>query len=292
MIKNIELIVRNRFHVTICSLAAVWGWAQLTGYPLLPEDLIIVPLIMYSIYQWNRIYDLKEDYINTPGNAKNALKNIQWIAITCFICLVISFVMASLRGNRLAIIFLFLVLGLGIFYSTPVNKKRLKEIYLVKNLTSSLGWSLITILYPIIHSGSSLNIEHWTVFIIMFSAVWIVELIWDIRDVKGDKQFHVNTIPVVHGILKAKQFIMALDVFIICLVLGGFIIGNFGSIWLFIVLNNLLIIFWIYIPGSKLLENRTGSHLLVFIQTILLTCLGILSKFQAYITSTLDNAGL
>ena len=66
-----------------------------------------------------------------------------------------------LRGERLSIWIPAFVLALGFFYSTPIHlgktAKRLKDFLFVKGLVPALGWSLLTVIYPVKHGGIPLG---------------------------------------------------------------------------------------------------------------------------------------
>ena len=141
------VFIRNRVHVVTCSFAAVWGWGKLTGTQLLPEDLLTVPLAIACIYSWNRLHDFREDLINSPIAARLAIKSRSAIQSFCMVAVPISLGLSLLRGEKWAVSLLIFVMIMGFLYSTPILQhsptKRLKNIFLVKNLISILGWSLI-----------------------------------------------------------------------------------------------------------------------------------------------------
>ena len=266
-----------------CSLAAVWGWAKLTGTRLLPEDLFIVPLVMACIYLWNRLYDLREDRINSPKDARLAIKSKAALVSCCLMGVLISLGLGFLSGEKWTISLLIFVMILGFLYSTPVLRhypiKRLKNLFFIKNLTSNLGWSLLTVVYPAVHTGATMDGDHWVAFIVMFAAVWMVEIIWDIRDLNGDRQTGIKTIPVVLGVPAAKRWVLVIDLFSASIILGGIYLGTLSPIWLFVLLNNALIAFWVWCGEAKILEQRDWSHALVALQTVLLICLGLFAGF-------------
>ena len=114
---------------------------------------------------------------------------------------------------------------------------------------------------------------------VMSATVFIVEIIWDIRDLDGDQQAGIKTIPVELGVTAAIQWVVAINSFSALITLGGLYFGVLPLTWLFVLVNNLLVAFWIWPGGRKILIQRVWSHTLVAFQTVLLICLGLLAVF-------------
>lgn len=269
--------IRNRGHVATCSAASVWCWSQLTGSSLIAADLIIVPVIMVCIYQWNRLYDLDEDLINSPVRAKLTILYKVAFKYLCPVGTVLVIILALHTGSTHAVIILITVVFLGFLYSTPfvsITQKRLKNLTVVKNLTSALGWTLLVVFYPAIHAGIPIGVDHWISSFMMFAAVWMVELIWDVRDQEGDAMAGVQTIPVLMGVDASRRWILIINSFSVLILLIGFLSGVVTALWLFLLLNNILIYGWVT-WNRDVLHSRDWSHSLVGLQTVLLVLLGL-----------------
>ena len=276
-------ISRNRLHVVICSMAAVWGWASLTGTPLLPEDLFIVPMAMASIYLWNRVCDTREDSLNVPQDALKAIEAKRGITATCMICAAAGMAIGLVRGEKWASLLILLVLSLGFFYSTPVRSsgRRLKNLFLTKNLVSSFGWAVLTVIYPVAHAGVTFTLEHALVFAAMFVAVWTVEIFWDIRDVVGDRIAAVNTIPVLLGVGVARVWIVVINLACLCAVLYGSSTGNLSIWWFLVTANSTLAVVFAYCGTQLIQRRRAWSDTLVVFQTVLLLWMGFIPTWSS-----------
>lgn len=91
---------------------------------------------------------------------------------------------------------------IAILYSFPLlpfkKKKRLKDFGLLKIVTLAYVWALITVWFPVVTlTGITKEIE--IVFIQRFVFVFILCLIFDIRDVRNDGREGIRTIPVSLG---------------------------------------------------------------------------------------------
>jgi 4-hydroxybenzoate polyprenyltransferase len=106
--------------------------------------------LTFSMYNINRLTDIKEDTINVPKRAHliNKYKKIliYLIPMLLFVSIIISF-----YKNVLDIIFIIFILSL--LYSVKwipkkISKRyrRFKDILLVKNIVISITWSVATVL--------------------------------------------------------------------------------------------------------------------------------------------------
>ncbi|MFH5831736.1 UbiA family prenyltransferase [Halalkalibaculum sp. DA384] len=278
----IKRIVRNRIHVVVCAASATWAWAQLANTPLPITNLVIVSLMMFCIYEWNRLFDMVEDQINSPSRAWHSQNSKAILIYGCILSLVLCLMLVPLTGNPNALGILILVVFLGVLYSTPLSLmpfgkiSRLKNIPILKNVTSGIGWSLLVVIYPAVHTAQPLTVKHGVAAALMFGSVWMVELIWDIRDQKGDRAAKVQTIPVLKGIKGAFDWISTLNVITGLGLLTAVVMGWVPEYWLIILTNNLLIYVWL--PEEEIMFNRKWSHLLITIQTLLLVLIGVLAS--------------
>ena len=283
MTEIVRAVARNRLHVVICSMAAVWGWASLTGTALLPEDLVVVPMIIAGIYLWNRVCDIREDSLNVPHDAQKAIEARPGIAATSMILAAAGVAIGIARGERWAALLILLVLSLGFLYSTPLRSggRRFKNLFLVKNLVSSLGWAVLTVIYPVAHAGVPFTAEHLLVFVAMFVAVWTVEIFWDIRDVVGDRVATVNTIPALFGVEAARVWIVAINLACLCVVLFGSSTGNLSIWWSLLTANNTLAIVFAFCGTQLIQRSRAWSDSLVVFETVLLVWLGFVPTWSS-----------
>ena len=108
---------------------------------------------------------------------------------------------------------------LSLLYSCPVlpiGKKRLKEYGLLKILILSLNWTIVSVWLPIDVSGVNPSI-YWLVFVRRFLFLFVLCLLFDIRDVESDSSEGIGTIPVRWGIGRAYWLAdVLLTLFVLC----------------------------------------------------------------------------
>lgn len=281
-----ERVIQNRIHVAACASVASWSWAQLTNTAISILPLLIIFILMFCIYTWNRLFDLVEDQINSPSSARYSRHSNPLLFYGSILGTGMCLLLAPLTGNTDSWWLLVGVALLGFLYSTPLpfmphKKIRLKNIPVIKNISSSIGWSLLVIAFPVVHANQHLTTKHWIGAGLMFGAVWMVELIWDIRDRKGDRIARVQTIPVLKGLRSTQKWIFRINSLSCLVLLLGYAMELVPAYWLLILLNNLLVYLWLS-QDEQVLVNRSRSHLLIGLQTLLLSLLGWIA---GYITS-------
>jgi 4-hydroxybenzoate polyprenyltransferase len=252
---------------------------------MLYADLLVVPLVVACVYQWNRITDESEDAINCPNELAVAEYRYRGILTFCVLGLLGSLALSILTGRAAVASLVAVAFFSGLLYSSYPGRHRfgrfrLKRFLFLKNWSSALGWALITVIYPVLHAREEAPPGLWVAFVTMFLAVWTVELIWDLRDSAGDAIAGVQSIPVVFGPKAAQGFAHATNLAALLVVFTGGVIGLVPKVWpLFLVNFALTCAYLIFVRPDW---GRTPSHVLVSLQTLLLFALGALSPLIAH----------
>jgi 4-hydroxybenzoate polyprenyltransferase len=272
----LEWLIRNKLHVAACSLAATWAWGRMVGTPTLVVDLLVVPVLVLSIYQWNRLTDVREDAVNCPDELAAAEKARGRIRVFCLLGALLALGGSLLVGRAAGALVVLIGLLLGWLYGfrSGAESFGLKRLFGIKNVSSAFGWTLVTVLYPGLHSGVGLRAAFWLAAACMFLAVWTVEVLWDIRDVRGDTVAGVPSLPVVLGVPAAKRLAQAGNLLIVALVGTAVVTRTLPDIWALVLVNPLLSFVWLRVDSGA---GRGWSHLLVLMQTLLLFGLGVIS---------------
>jgi len=200
----------GRLHITAIAALGLFtfGWLFTGKYPWLlmavcSLDWTIVNLI-------NRIVDLREDRANSIDGTGFVYQNRKILLIFSLTFLVFSLVGIHLLNPAITILRIGAHL-LGIFYNWPLlpGKRRLKQLYFWKNSASGIGFLITVFGYPLVSAlGSGGNHRFppgitWptVVFSALFFFLFIqsYEILYDLRDIKGDTLSKIRTYPVVHG---------------------------------------------------------------------------------------------
>ena len=186
--------------------------------PLNGWAVFSVFLLTFSIYQDNRLTDDIEDAVNNPEGLKNALKNQDLITIITFYLVSFITLLIAFQFGQTAFWTTALIIVIGFLYNhkcfpASLSKRlngarRLKDIYIVKNLTPPLDWATALIFLPLIYGGYSLSLKAWICWGYMFICAFFIEVMWDMRDRRGDLLSNIKTIANTFSFLHTKQFLI------------------------------------------------------------------------------------
>ncbi|MGB9978952.1 UbiA family prenyltransferase [Methanobacterium sp.] len=203
------LILNSLFISLVCFSLTYFSFLM---FDLEPNFKLILAMFftMFGVYNLNKLTDKEEDSVNLPERAKYVLGNEQFIIII----IIISYFTALLLGlfvNILAVIVLLFPLFAGILYSVELSPKipRLKDITGMKNIIAALSWTVGIVFLPVISFYKGFII---TILILSFIFINLIinAVLFDIRDIKGDKANNIKTIPVVIGRSKTKKMLLAI----------------------------------------------------------------------------------
>lgn len=154
-------------------------------------------LLQYNLHYVSKTFAVK-DSLRFDWSNRN--KRIHLILLAAGFLLIVF----SLFSFKLQHFFVLLVLGaIAFLYSFPIlpfgRKKRIKEYGILKIITLALLWTLVTVWFPVntMQYDSTLFIF---VFVKRFVFMFILCLIFDVRDCEVDSEKDIRTFPVIMGI--------------------------------------------------------------------------------------------
>ncbi len=206
-----------RYHIVMVAMAAclVFGWLITGKYHGWLTS--VVALDWFLINLLNRVTDINEDLKNKIQGAERIARSPRLVTLGCAGLMLLSFAATHAIWPELTP-WRVLVQLIGLAYNykivpTPKGLSRLKEIYFFKNFGSSILFFLTCFVYPIESTTSPLVMQ--TGGIIVLVAFFIpfeltYEILYDLRDLEGDRAELIPTYPVVHGPRRSRQIIDAL----------------------------------------------------------------------------------
>lgn len=228
----------TRFHILLIAAVAalVFGWLMTGRYPW--AVAAIAALDWFLINLMNRVTDIDEDRRNGIRGTEQVARRKTAITIGAVALLLGSFVAThlvwpALTPWRAAV----QVIGLGYNYRlvpTPRGWSRFKELYFFKNFGSSVLFVLTCFVYPLAVAADegtprildAAAIATLVLFFVPFELTY--EILYDLRDLDGDRAEGVPTYPVVHGVARARQIIDGLLLGASAVLLVGVLAGWLG----------------------------------------------------------------
>ncbi|MDX2089083.1 MAG: UbiA family prenyltransferase [Kofleriaceae bacterium] len=225
----------SRFHILVIGAVAsiTFGWLMTGHYVWAAAGLSALDWFLINLA--NKVTDIEEDLKNQIQGTERVARNKRVLETGVLILWFGSLGLVHLWEPRLTPWRLAVAL-IGLAYSyrwipTPSGMKRMKELYFFKNFGSSVLFVLTGFVYPLAIAGDH-RVLPWAT--IVFLAAFFVpfeltyEILYDFRDLEGDRAVGIPTYPVVHGPERARQIIDALLVLSALVLVAGFVSGWLG----------------------------------------------------------------
>ncbi len=204
-----------------------------------------------GVYGLNKLTDIKEDAINSPERARYIKGKEKIFSLFLLFSFALSLLLGTLQ-DWLCVPILLFPLFTGVIYSVRVlpNLPRLKDITGTKNLAIALTWSVCSTFLPAICIPKNYFTLIVFIFYFFFTKSCINSLLFDIRDIEGDKISGVITIPVVFGRQKTKNLLLILNSTLIPWLAFSYIAGYFHQ-YLFVLIFAIAYGYWYILHFCK-----------------------------------------
>lgn len=225
MLKGINIYLNTNYPELIKADVLTLQMSEFQFF-LLSLSTVMVAAAGYII---NDYFDVKIDRINKPKKLvidRGIKRRVAMAAhvVISFLAIGIGFMLAYKIGMwKLGMIYILCTAGLW-YYSTSF-----KYTFLVGNLVIAIFTALVPLIvglfeipllvqkYAILVTQFDVSFNHIFYFIVGFSffafiTTLIREIIKDIYDMEGDREFGCNTMPIALGIAKTKYIVMGLTV--------------------------------------------------------------------------------
>ncbi len=213
-----DVLAAFRIHIVSIAVCAT------VAFGFLFRDVYPYGLALLCGFDWcivnllNRATDVDEDRLNQIAATEVVARHARVIVWGCLVALMASLVAGFLWLPRALAIDRVIFHALGVGYSfryvpTPRGFKRFKDLYVLKNTMSATMFVLSVVLYPLLGRSEPLvmrpaGIVALAAFFFLFEHTF--EIIYDLRDLDGDRAVGVPTYPVVHGIDVSARIVYAL----------------------------------------------------------------------------------
>jgi len=228
----ISFLLSSSLFSAICGSLRTY-YSFLLFESLIKWDLLLATfLVIFAVYCMNNLTDKEEDEVNSLEKANFVSGNEKILGFAVFSSYFTSIILGILESIFAVFILLFPLFA-GIIYSIRISPKipRLKDIFAVKNIIIALSWAVGTTFLPLVNSNEMPVIFIISIFYFFFVKSFVNSVVCDIRDIEGDRENDIITIPVRIGKLKTKKLLLVLTFSIMpiisILLVYGLTIGYF-----------------------------------------------------------------
>lgn len=268
-VTGIRLLVHSNVFISIAATSAAISTIVLAGLSLEVLPLFIVFAVTLFVYSFNRLADRAEDRRNLPDRADFISQYgtlLFGVGTLLYVLATTVAVLHSVPGSPALVI----PLVVAVLYSVV----GIKQVLLVKNALVGIAWGLIPLGVGVYYGVL------WTLDILFMAAfltvmITIAAMIFDIKDIEGDRAEGIRSVPLVAGPRLTRIFAAIATSCIAIAVAGLVIVGVLDTSYV------LLLAYTAYVFGYSLVatEDRTvlfygfvidGEH--VFLAVLVLAC--------------------
>lgn len=250
--KLLDILVLSTVFTAIVG-ASIISFSYLLYLNKIPIDMVIATsLTTYSVYSLNRVTDIEEDETNLPERVDFIRERKNTVIFLSIFAYALALIIGIFRNIETVPVFLIPFIA-GAIYSIKIRSFRVKDLLAMKNLTVSFSWSLSSSLLPFIFYR---NIKMFIMlFSFLFLKVFVNTIVFDVRDVEGDRMAGTRTIPVVIGRSNTKKLLMILNTFLLILAFLSFKMGFFSE-YLPVMLFSVFYGYWYILKFCKNEKNN------------------------------------
>lgn len=186
--------------ISVCAVALCIETNLLFHLPLNPVSFYCF-VFGATLAQYNLHYLVKTAAVQNSERLEWSMKNKKVHKI--LFATGIGLILFSFFSFRLHHFIILGVMGVIAFlYSFPViplgKKRRIKDFGFLKILTLSLLWTLVTVWFPLVNFSFDTDVLLF-VFLKRFVFMFILCLLFDMRDIEIDRKENINTVAVILG---------------------------------------------------------------------------------------------
>jgi 4-hydroxybenzoate polyprenyltransferase len=169
-------------------------------------------LMTFGVYNLDKLTDSDEDKVNMPerGRFFSGRRNLAKLSSVGAYSLAI---ILTIFSKPLAMLIMLSPVMANAIYASRLypGVPRLKDIPIVKNITVAFIWATGGALLPALSMSHEQNILVAMVFYFMAAKMFINTVLYDIRDLKGDGENGVKTMPIILGEQKTLGVLLCIN---------------------------------------------------------------------------------
>ncbi len=198
------------------AMCVVYMCAFLFDLPVTWDLLFIIYLIFYPIYLYDYFAGIEEDKASNSQRAEYLQNNkTRILSIVLYLSIITLALMYVLYSDIINMLIGFSVLVLGMLYHSHF-KGLTRHIVAFKNIFVSAVWALL-VFAPFVYYSCPITMSAVIVALFVFLKMISIQILFDMRDVDGDRIQGLLTIPiVVNG--HELSILKGLNIFVMSLV--------------------------------------------------------------------------
>jgi 4-hydroxybenzoate polyprenyltransferase len=266
-----DFLLFSAVFIGLCAVALCWETTVLLG--LEPGHWSLYSFVFgATLLQYNLHYYFKKEHPFPSERQEWSVRNrfTQLLLIGSGLLLVLLSMFWLEPRHFLVLVVLAVLASLYSFPLLPWVKKPLKAYGLLKILLLSLEWTLVTVWFPADQQGVDMT-SYWLVFIRRFLFMFVLCLLFDLRDKELDAANGIRTLPVRFG--TNTTYRIANGLLLLFLVISLFQLFRTGQYPFFHAMLLSAVLTWVIIQQTKKINNDyiylAGIDGMMLVQAIL-----------------------
>lgn len=214
-----DLILFTSIFIATCAVAFCMETNVLLGLPLNPFSFYCF-VFGATLVQYNLHYLVKTVAVENSERLSWSVRNKN----SHFTVLIagITLILFSFFSFHLKHFFILGCLGgISFLYSFPFlpfgKRRRIKDYGFMKIMTITLLWTLVTVWFPVNNMPYDRTL-YWFIFAKRFVFMFVLCLLFDIRDINVDRKEKINTLAVVLG--RKRSYLLSYLALVLFLILA------------------------------------------------------------------------
>lgn len=263
-IKQILRFVKNEFiyggHLlSFGASSIVFTSAIILNIKITLDFIVIVYLIFYVSYSYNRLKEFKKDFLTNFNRTKHIERYIKYIPLINFIFILIIIIILFYNDDFNSFIFGLTILLFGYLY-TDFFKEVTKKVAGFKNFYVAFVWATLVI-FLAFYYNIFLSIPLLLLFIFVFLRWLLNTIFFDLKDIDTDKKDNLQTVPVLLG--RRKTLVILQNINMLSLV--PIIIGVYENIFPFFALSLCVFYFYSFYYLRRARKNEVNIQKLSYV---------------------------
>lgn len=202
-VRALATLARRAVHgnlvVSLAATSVAATTAVLVDAPLDPLALFVVFAATLFVYSADRVADADVDAANLPGRAAFARRHGRTLVAASTLLYVTVVALAAARGVRYVEFLALPFVAVGVY-----SGLRAKRVFLAKNLLVGGAWAAVPLGVGA-HTRRLDDPRVWLLAAWVGAVITVAAVVFDVKDVPGDRAAGIDTIPVRHGPAAARR---------------------------------------------------------------------------------------
>jgi 4-hydroxybenzoate polyprenyltransferase len=171
-----------------------------------------VALMAFGVYSLDKLSGSDEDLLNTPERRK-FFSGRKKLAKICSVAAIVLAIMLTILSRPSSLPILLSPVIANVLYTSRLQPgvPRLKDIPVIKNVVVAFIWATCGTLLPAMNMNHEQSLLISAVFYFMVVKCFINTVLYDVRDLIGDRKSNVRTLPVILGNRKTIGVLLCLN---------------------------------------------------------------------------------